>query len=71
MQHNGRANGGPLNGAQLAAGGTWDGRVEKDLTGMYRWNPLFSRWDWELRDKPIAKRSGRPNRSKASTPPEA
>lgn len=69
MGHKGRANGGPLNGATLEAGLSWDGRVEKDFTGMYRWNHLRETWDWEIRDRPATRRTGRPNRSKAHVPP--
>lgn len=52
----GRAVGGPLNNAQLEAGGSWDGRVERDLTGLYRWNSRMSTWDWELRTTPLGRR---------------
>lgn len=65
----GIAVGGPLAGTMIEAGGTWDGRVEKDLTGLYRWNPLRSRWDWELRETPASRRTGRPHRTRAITPP--
>lgn len=69
LRKKGRANGGPLNGAQLEASEAWDGRVERDLTGMYRWNYIIETWDWELRNKPAVRRTGRPSRSKAVAPP--
>lgn len=68
-QHKGRARGGPLDGTTIEAGGAWNGRIEKDLTGLYRWDPLRSIWLWELRERPATRRTGRPHRSRASTPP--
>lgn len=67
----GIAVGGPLDGTKIHAGITWDGRIEKDLTGLYRWSPVFSRWEWELRTVPATRRTGRPYRSKASMPPSS
>lgn len=69
MGKKGKASGGPLDGTTLEAGLNWDGRIERDLTGMYRWNYLRETWDWELRETPATRRTGRPNRSKASAPP--
>lgn len=67
--YEGTAVGGPLTGAKIKAGSTWDGRIEKDLTGLYRWSPLFSHWEWELRKEPATRRTTRPHRTRASSPP--
>ena len=69
MRKKGRAKGGPLDGAQLEASEAWDGRIERDLIGLYRWNYIAATWDWELRATPATRRTGRPNRSKAAAPP--
>lgn len=66
-----RANGGPLSGAQLEASEIWNGRIERDLTGLYRWNYATETWDWELRETPAIRRTGRSIRSKASKPPSS
>lgn len=56
--------GGPLNGVKLVASGTWNGRVERDLSGAYRWDVITSSWTWRELAVTLKPRIGRPSKVK-------
>lgn len=63
MRLSGIAVGGPLDGTKIEAGYTWNGRIERDLTGMYRWDSMSQRWVWELRPQLAPRRGARTSRA--------